>query len=153
MFFNLIIMNSELDGIICRYFKWGSVKNKRSSELSSVPPLCLTLWPHGPQHARLLCPSPTPGTCSNSCPSSWWCHPTILSSVVYWYSLIKPNAGNNLKPQSQCHLIYFTCLMISSLFIQHKQTCMHITGKKKLSLYLHNGVIFVLLINQHEPNV
>ena len=43
--------------------------------------------------------------------------------------------------------------MISSLFIQHKQTCMHITGKKKLSLYLHSGVIFVLLINQHGPNV
>ena len=34
---------------------------------------------HGLQHARLPCPSPTPGTCSNS---SWWCHPAISSSVV-----------------------------------------------------------------------
>ena len=34
------------------------------------------------QHARLLCPSPAPVDCSNSCPSSWWCHPTISSSVV-----------------------------------------------------------------------
>ena len=41
-----------------------------------------SLWPHGLQHAKLSCPSPTPGACSNSCPSSWWCHPTISSSVV-----------------------------------------------------------------------
>ena len=41
-----------------------------------------SLWPHGVQHGRLPCPSPTPGACSNSCPSSWWCHPTISSSVV-----------------------------------------------------------------------
>ena len=41
-----------------------------------------SLWFHGLQHARLLCPSPTPGACSNSCPSSRWCHPTISSSVV-----------------------------------------------------------------------
>ena len=39
-------------------------------------------WPHGLQHSRLPCSSPTPGVCSNSCPSSQWCHPTISSSVV-----------------------------------------------------------------------
>ena len=39
-------------------------------------------WPHGLQHARLPCASPTPGACSSSCPLSWWCHPTISSSVV-----------------------------------------------------------------------
>ena len=38
-------------------------------------------WPHGLQHARLPCPSPVPGACSNSCPLSWWCHPTISSSI------------------------------------------------------------------------
>ena len=38
--------------------------------------------PHGLQHARLPCPSPTPGACSNSCPWSQWCHPTISSSVI-----------------------------------------------------------------------
>ena len=31
---------------------------------------------------RLLCPSPTPQACSKACPSSWWCHPTISSSIV-----------------------------------------------------------------------
>ena len=41
-----------------------------------------SLWPHELQHARLPCPSPTPRTCSNSCPLSQWCHPTISSSVV-----------------------------------------------------------------------
>ena len=40
-----------------------------------------SLQPHGLQHARLPCPSPTSGACSNSRPSSWWCHPTISSSV------------------------------------------------------------------------
>ena len=37
---------------------------------------------HGLQHARFPCPSPSPGACSNSCPSSQWCHPTISSSVI-----------------------------------------------------------------------
>ena len=41
-----------------------------------------SLQPHGLQHARLLCPSPMPGTFSNSCPLSWWCHPAISSSVI-----------------------------------------------------------------------
>ena len=41
-----------------------------------------SLWPHGLQHARLPCPSPTPGVDSNSCPLSRWCHSTISSSVV-----------------------------------------------------------------------
>ena len=36
--------------------------------------------PHGLQHDRPSCPSPTPRACSNSCPSSQWCHPTISSS-------------------------------------------------------------------------
>ena len=54
------------------------------SHLSSVQLLSLSdcLWPYGLQHARLPCPSPTLGACSNSCPSSWWCHPTISSSVI-----------------------------------------------------------------------
>ena len=41
-----------------------------------------SLRPHWLQHSRLPCPSPTPRTCSNSCPSSQWCHPTISFSVV-----------------------------------------------------------------------
>ena len=48
-----------------------------------VTQLCPTLCdPHGLQHTRLPCPSPTSGVYSNSCPFSWWCHPTISSSVI-----------------------------------------------------------------------
>ena len=41
-----------------------------------------SLWPHGLKHTRLPCPSLFPGVCSNSCPLSRWCHPTISSSVI-----------------------------------------------------------------------
>ena len=40
-----------------------------------------SLWPHGLQHARLPCSLPTRGACSNSCPLSRWCYPTISSSI------------------------------------------------------------------------
>ena len=43
---------------------------------------CSTLLPHGLQYARFPCPSPSPRVCWNSCLLSWWCHPTILSSVI-----------------------------------------------------------------------
>ena len=48
-----------------------------------------SLRPHGPQHARPPCPSPTPRVYSNSCPLSWWCHPTISSSVVSFSSCLQ----------------------------------------------------------------
>ena len=48
-----------------------------------------SLRPHGLQHARLLCPSSTLGAYSNSCPLSWWCHPTISSSVIPFSSCLQ----------------------------------------------------------------
>ena len=48
-----------------------------------------SLQPHGLQHNRFLCPSPTPGTCSHSCPLSQWCHPIISSSVVPFSSCLQ----------------------------------------------------------------
>ena len=53
-----------------------------SVQFSSVTQAYPTLQPHESQHARPSCPSQTPGVCSNSCPSSRWCHPAISSSVV-----------------------------------------------------------------------
>ena len=47
-----------------------------------------SLWSHGLQQARLPCPSPTPGACSNSSPSSQWYHPTISSSVIPFSSCL-----------------------------------------------------------------
>ena len=41
-----------------------------------------SLWPHGLQHARLPCPSPSPGACSNSCPLRQWWHPTICRPLL-----------------------------------------------------------------------
>ena len=60
-----------------------------------------TLWPHGLQHTRLPCPSPTPGACSISCPSSWWCYPTISSSVVPFSSCLQsfPASESFLRSQ------------------------------------------------------
>ena len=48
---------------------------------SSVAQSCPTLWPHESQHARPLCPSPTPEVHSDSCSSSLWCHPAIY--IIY----------------------------------------------------------------------
>ena len=61
-----------------------------------------SLQPHGLRHARLLCPSLTiPGACSNSCPSSWWCHPTISSSVVPFSSCPHSFPASGSFPMSQ----------------------------------------------------
>ena len=48
-----------------------------------------SLWPHGLQHARLPCPSASPWACSESCPLSRWCHPTISSSVIPFSSCLQ----------------------------------------------------------------
>ena len=60
-----------------------------------------SLRPHGPQHTRPPCPSPTPGACSNSCPLSWWCHPTISSSVVPFSSCPQSFPASGSFPVSQ----------------------------------------------------
>ena len=55
-----------------------------------------SLQPHEPQHARPPCPSPTPRVYPNSCPLSWWCHPTISFSVVPFSSCLQsfPASGS-----------------------------------------------------------
>ena len=55
-----------------------------------------SLRPHGLQHTRLPCPSPTPGTYSKSCPLHRWCHPTISSSVVPSPSAPSPSQHQSL---------------------------------------------------------
>ena len=59
------------------------------------------LWPHGLQHSRAPCPSPTPGVYPNPCPSSWWCHPTISSSVVPFSSCLQSFPASGSFPMSQ----------------------------------------------------
>ena len=59
------------------------------ASFSSVSVMSVSLRSHGLQHTRPPCPSPTPGAYSNSCPLSWWCHPTISSSVVPFSSCLQ----------------------------------------------------------------
>ena len=60
-----------------------------------------SLQPHGLQHARLPCPSPSPGACSNSCPLSQWCHPVISSSVVPVSTSLQSFPASGSFPMSQ----------------------------------------------------
>ena len=60
-----------------------------------------SLGPHGLQQVRLPCPSPTPKACSNSCPLSWWCHPTISSSAVPFSSCLQSFPASGSFPVSQ----------------------------------------------------
>ena len=59
-----------------------------------------SLQSNGLQHASLPCPSPTPRACSNSCPSSWWCHPTVSSSVMPFSSRLQSFPHQGLSNES-----------------------------------------------------
>ena len=72
MFSLLQVYSNQIKVYIC------SSKSESVSHLVMSDPL----WPHGLQHPRLPCPSLSPGVCSNSCPLSRRCHPTISSSVT-----------------------------------------------------------------------
>ena len=101
------------------YFKWfifksfwtqrayhNSIKSSFISLIFPIVVICCSgmsdsLWPHELRHAGLPCPSPTPGACSNSCPSSQWCHPTISSSVVLFSSCPQSCPASGSLPRSQ----------------------------------------------------
>ena len=68
--------------------------------LSGCSVVSNSLQPHGLQRTMHPCPSPSLGVCSNTCPSSWWCHPTISSSVVHFSCLQSfPASGSFLRSQ------------------------------------------------------
>ena len=71
----------ELANLVLHLQLFSSVQFSRSVASDS-------LRPHGLQHTRIPCPSPTPEACSNSCPSSGWYHPTMSSSVVPFSSCL-----------------------------------------------------------------
>ena len=70
-------------------------------QFSSVFQSCPTLRPVESQHARPPCPSPIPGVHPNSCPSSWWCHPAISSSVIPFSSCPQFLPAYGSFPKSQ----------------------------------------------------
>ena len=80
---------------------WAQCLTYKVVQFSSVAQSCLTLRPHGLQHARSPCPSPTPRVYSNSCLLSRWYHPTISSSVVPFSSHLQsfPSSGSFLMSE------------------------------------------------------
>ena len=76
---------------LCFYSAHYNLKFELGSVAQSCPTLC---DPHGLQHNRHPCPSPTPGVYSNSCPLSRWCHPTISSSVTL---LLLPSIFHSIR--------------------------------------------------------
>ena len=76
-----------------------------------------SLWPHGLQHSRFPCPSPTPGVCSNSCLLSQWCHPTISSSVIPFSSCPQSIPASVSFPMSQ---LFTEVAKILELQLQHQ---------------------------------
>ena len=79
----------------------GSVMDLWGSVQFSCSVMSRSLQPHGLQHARPPCPSPSPRACSNSCPSSWWCHPIISSSVVPLSPRLQSFPASGSLPVSQ----------------------------------------------------
>ena len=84
---------------------WEGNRLSRSQYISSVQfshsVVSNSLWPHEPQHTRPPCPSPTPAVHPNPYPSSWWCHPTISSSVVPFSSCLQSFPASGSFPMSQ----------------------------------------------------
>ena len=92
--------SNEYSELISFRIDWLDLLAVRSSSVQLLV-LSGSLWPHGLQHARLPCTSPTPGACSNSCPSSWWCHPAISSSGVPFSSCLPSFPASGSFPVSQ----------------------------------------------------
>ena len=126
-----------------------------------------SLWPHGLQHARLLCPSPSPRVCSNSCPLSQWCHLTISSFVTLlsFFPSIFPNIREfsnesdlhtrwpkywrfsfSISPSSECsRLISLRIDWFDLLAIQGTLKSLLQHHSSKASVLQHSGFIMVQL--------
>ena len=81
--------------------KCPSLNNLNSFVIVCHSVVSSSLRPHGMQHNRLLCPSPSPGVCSNSCPLSLWCRPTILLSAASFSSCLQTFPASGSFPMSQ----------------------------------------------------
>ena len=115
-----------------------------SVQFSSVAQSCLTLWLYGLQHARLPCPSPTPGVYSNSSPSSQWCHPTISSSVITFSSCLQSFPASGSLPMSQ---LFISCGQGNEVSASASVLPMNIQDWFPLGL---TGVISLLFKGMHR---
>ena len=92
---------------------WKQITNIASIQFSHSV-MSDSFWPHGVQRAGLPCPSPTPRACSNSCPSSWWCHPTEQYGMVL-FGLFTPFLEDI---GIQCQYVHFLKVSGNSLMVQ-----------------------------------
>ena len=84
--------------------------------LFSCPVVSDYLWPHKLQHTRLPCTSPVPAACSNPCSLSQWCHPTIASSVIPFFSCLQS------FPTSGCFPLSCSSHQVAKILeLQHQQ--------------------------------
>ena len=88
--------------VACTSYKYYPARWEQLSSVQFSHSVVSDFWrPHESQHARPPCPSPTPRVYSNSCPSSWWCHPAISSSVVPFSSCPQSLQASGSFPMSQ----------------------------------------------------
>ena len=95
------LQNYDCSHEIKRHLLLGRNVMTKLVQFSSVTQSCLTLQPHGLQHAKPHWSSPTPGACSNSCPLSSWCYPTISSSVVPFSSSFQSSPASGSFSMNQ----------------------------------------------------
>ena len=93
-----VLLRNKYDGIICLP---QLLNDFFSSVQFSHSVMSDSLRPDELQHARPPCPSPTPGVHPNPCPLSWWCHPTISSSVVPFSSCPQSFPASGSFPMNQ----------------------------------------------------
>ena len=92
------------------------------------------LWPHKLQHTKFPCPLPIPRACSDSCPLSRWCHPTISSSVITFSSCLQSSQHQGLfQWVSSSHQV----ARVLQLQLQHK------TGVPCLSATFLSPLLFL----------
>ena len=101
-----LMMSFEKHKFNSLIFSMVNVCSLWNHELATFEDCCLvaksdSLQPHRLQHARLPCPSPSPGVCSSSCPLSQWRYPTISSSVARFSSYLQPFPASGSFPMSR----------------------------------------------------
>ena len=122
--------NAEITSILL----WDVVLQFSSSVVSD------SLRPYGLQHARPLCPSPTPRACSNSCPSSWWGHPTSSCSVTPFSFCPQSFPASGSFPMSPSNLLYF--MSIESLMLSKHLILCHPILLPSIFLNIRNSGSF-----------
>ena len=101
---------------------WQERRDRLSSVQFSHSVVSDPLRPHESQHTRPPCPSPTPGIHSTSCPSSWWCHPAISSSVITFSSCPQSLPASDSFPMSQLFTWGGQSIGVSALAILPRNT-------------------------------